>query len=243
MLLLFWLLLFLVGTGLILLMPSLWGKHIYDTYRGRRSVKCPETQSPVVVRFDALRAAVTGLSGQPKLRLATCTRWPMRADCGQDCIPDAARVEAEAAVPVTESKRVPHLPVFLAATVTWLVGMVWHSQFVFRARWAAALGLTQQQTRELAWKWTPHLFTVAACLIFAYVVGGLLAWRGKRSSAWGALLALALWLVIALFIVVAESPIARDLLWIEGGYTFLGAGLTGVIVGGMPRRLFLRETE
>ncbi len=243
MLLLFWLLLFLAGTCLILLMPSLWGKHIYDTYRGKRSVKCPETQSSVIVRFDALRAAVTGLSGQPKLRLATCTRWPMRADCGQDCIPDAARVEAEGATPAPETKRIPHLPVLFAAAMTWLLGMAWHSQFVFRAQWAAAMGLTQQQTRDLAWKWAPHLLTVAACLFFAYSIGWLLAWQGKRTIVRGMLLALALWLVIALFVVMSQSPMSPELIWIEGGYTFLGAVLTGLIVGGMPRRLFLRESE
>ena len=91
MLLLLWVVLFVVGICLILLMPTVWGKQVFDTFRGNRGVNCPETRSPVVVRFDALRAAFTSLSGKPQLRLANCSRWPVRADCGQDCIPDAAK--------------------------------------------------------------------------------------------------------------------------------------------------------
>lgn len=33
------------------------------------------------------------------------------------------------------------------------------------------------------------------------------------------------------------------LLWIEGGYSFLGALLVGVIVGAVPRRVFVKDTE
>ncbi len=81
MLLLFWLLLLLVGACLILLMPALWGKQIYNSYHDPRAVNCPETHAQVSVRFDALRAAITGLTGKPKLRLADCSRWPVHADC------------------------------------------------------------------------------------------------------------------------------------------------------------------
>lgn len=243
MLVLFWFLLLLAGTCIALLMPSLWGKQVYDKYRGKRNVNCPETHSPVFVRFDAWRAAVSGLSGQPKLRLAVCSRWPMRADCAQDCIPAAARVQPELRATAPETKRIPHLPVLVAAALAWVLGMAWHSQFLFRARWAAAVGLTARQTHDLVWTWTPHLLTVAACFLFAYVVGGLLAWFGKRTLLSGILISLSTWLVIGGFVAATEAPISRELLWIEGGYTFLAALLTGMIVGGTPRRLFLKEAE
>jgi len=87
--LLFLLLLFLVGTCLLLLLPALWAEQIYHTYREGRTVNCPETHAPVSVRFNALRAAWSGLSGPQKLRLTDCTRWPEHADCGQECVPDA----------------------------------------------------------------------------------------------------------------------------------------------------------
>jgi len=243
MLVVFWFLLFLMGTCLILLMPSLWAMNIFDRYRGKRAITCPETQEQARVSFAAWRAAATGLSGQAKLRLATCSRWPMRADCGQDCIPEAVRVQPETAPAKPEAKRIAHLPVLFAAAAAWVLGMAWHSQFVFRARWTAALGLTGQQAHDLVWSWTPHLLTVAACLIFAYGIGWLLAWTEKRSMLRGIVLALAVWLVIGGFSAAAQAPISRELLWIDGGYTFLAALLTGMIVGGAPRRLFLRESE
>ena len=242
MLVLFWFLLFLIGTCLILLMPSLWAMNIFDRYRGKRAITCPETQAQARVSFAAWRAAISGLSGQPKLRLATCSRWPMRADCGQDCIPEATQVQPEGKPAKPESKRVAHLPVLLAAALAWLLGMAWHSQFAFRARWAAAIGWTSQQTHDLVWTWAPHLLTVAACLIFAYAIGCLLAWTQNRTLLRGVGISLAVWIVIAGLVAVGQS-VSREVILIEGGYTFLAALTVGAIVGGAPRRLFLRESE
>src|ERR1039458_5748093 len=80
MLLLFGLFLFLVGACLILLLPVLWGERIFHTYREGRAVNCPETQAPVSVRFDALRAAWSGLPGAPKLLLPGWAPWPGSPD-------------------------------------------------------------------------------------------------------------------------------------------------------------------
>jgi hypothetical protein len=247
MLLLFGIFLFLVGTCLILLLPVLWGERIFHSYREGRTVDCPETQAPVSVRFDALRAAWSGLAGPPKLRLADCTRWPERADCGQECIPDA--IEAKPAPGLSQvslhqvpwrTRRIVHLPVLLAGAAAWVLGMAWHSQYLFRPRWTMALGLSKPQTLALARMLAPHLLSVGACILFAYGVAGLLRWLGSRTLAHGVEVAAALWLAIfaAIFAVaaaVASSRVAPDLLWIEGGYTLLGALLIGAIVGGAPR--------
>lgn len=246
MLLLFWFLLFVVGTCLALLMPALWGKHIYNSYHGARTVNCPETHAPVMVRFRALRAAFTSLSGKPKLRLADCSRWPVHADCGQDCIPDAQKT---APIPVVraaspQKNRICHLPVFLAAAAAWVLGMAWHSEYLFRPQWMNAMNLNDHYTRVLAEMWMPHLLTVAGCLLFAYAVGTVAAWLGKRSLLSGLQIALSLWVVVAAGIMVAtRSEIAPQLLWLEGGYTFLGALLVGVIVGVVPRWVFVKDTE
>lgn len=246
MLLLFWFLLFVVGTCLVLLMPALWGKHIYNSYHGARAVNCPETHAPVMVRFRALRAAFTGLSGKPKLRLADCSRWPVHADCGQDCIPDAQKT---APIPVvraapSQRNRICHLPVFLAAAAAWVLGMAWHSEYLFRPQWMNAMNLNDHYTRVLAEMWMPHLITVVGCLLFAYAVGAVAAWLGKRSLFSGVQIALSLWVVVAAGIMVAtRSEISPQLLWIEGGYTFLGALLVGVIVGAVPRWVFVKDTE
>lgn len=242
MLLLFWVILFVVGICLILLMPTVWGKQVFDTFRGNRGVNCPETRSPVVVRFDALRAAFTSLSGKPQLRLANCSRWPVRADCGQDCIPDAVKSAPIAAVrvPVPTQYRVAHLPALVATVAVWVLGMAWHSEYLFRPRWMDAMNLSDHDTRVLAEMWIPHLLTVAACLLFAYAVASIMAWTGKRTLARGIQIALSLWLVVAAVLIFSGGLQAdRNLLWIEGGYTFLGALLVGVLVGALPRRMFV----
>jgi hypothetical protein len=89
MLLLFWLLLSLLGSSLLLTMPAIRGWRLYSRSRGNRTVTCPETHGQVTVTFDALHVAVTGLRERPTHRLAACTRWPERRDCPQGCIPEA----------------------------------------------------------------------------------------------------------------------------------------------------------
>src|SRR6476619_2853604 len=58
---------------------------------GERVITCPETRTAEVVRVDAGHAAWTDLVGDKKLRLQSCSRWPEKADCGQDCL---AQVES-----------------------------------------------------------------------------------------------------------------------------------------------------
>jgi len=246
MLLLFWFLLFLVGACVVLLMPALWSRQIYGVYRGPRTVNCPETHAPVLVRFDALRAAITGLSGPPRLRLTDCSRWPQRSDCGQECIPEAVQNKPvqNTVVGRKTGNQIPHLPVLIAAAAAWIFGMVWHSEYVFRFRWMAALDLSDRRARDLAEMWVPHLLTVAACVAFAYLVALLLAWLRARTLLLGIRVAVSLWLIIAAGVMVAtRSSLPKELIWIEGPYTLLGAVLVGAIVGGVPRRVFLRDSE
>jgi Protein of unknown function (DUF1761) len=246
MLLLFWFLLLVVGTCVVLLMPALWGEQIYNTYHDARTVNCPETHAPVTVRFRALRAAFTGLSGKPKLRLADCSRWPMHADCAQECIPDAQK---SAPIPIVhpaspKKNRICHLPVLIAAAAAWVLGVAWHSQYLLRPRWTNAMNLSDHNTLVLAGMWTPHLLTVAACLVFAYAVGAAVAWLGKRTLFSGVQIALSIWVVVMAAIMVAtKSEVNPQLLWIEGGYSFLGAVLVGVIVGTVPRWVFVKDSE
>ena len=55
-------------------------------YRGRRVITCPENQQPAGVVVDARHAAATALGKAPELRLSSCSRWPERAGCGQECL-------------------------------------------------------------------------------------------------------------------------------------------------------------
>ncbi len=250
MLLFFLLLLFLVGTCLLLLLPALWAEQTYHTYCEGRTVNCPETHAPVSVRLNALRAAWNSLSGSPNLRIADCTRWPERADCGQECIPDAVRAKPTPLVDHVpwRTRRIVHLPVLLAGAAAWVLGMAWHSQYLFRPRWAAAIGLSDPQTQALARTMAPHLLSVGACILFAYGVAGLLRWLGARTLTHGVEVGFALWLalfaaIFAALTAVTGTRVAPGLLWIEGGYTFLGALLVGAIVGGAPRWIILGDPE
>ena len=55
-------------------------------YRGARVITCPENLQPAGVRVDASHAAASALASAPDLRLSTCSRWPEKAGCGQECL-------------------------------------------------------------------------------------------------------------------------------------------------------------
>jgi hypothetical protein len=60
-------------------------------YRGNRLITCPENQRPAGVRVDAGHVAATALGRHSELRLSSCSRWPEKSGCGQQCI---SQVEA-----------------------------------------------------------------------------------------------------------------------------------------------------
>ncbi|HEX7785345.1 MAG TPA: hypothetical protein VF653_03920 [Methylomirabilota bacterium] len=69
-----------LGTGLHRAARAWWRA------RGTRVVVCPESRSFVAVEVDARRAALAAADGRRELRLESCTRWPERAGCGQECL-------------------------------------------------------------------------------------------------------------------------------------------------------------
>jgi hypothetical protein len=81
--------------GLLVLVGVIFGVRkliqTYLRYKGRMLVTCPETQAPAGVTVAAGRAAWTGMGGEARLRLQSCTRWPERQACGQQCL---AQIEA-----------------------------------------------------------------------------------------------------------------------------------------------------
>lgn len=70
----------------------------YLRFRGTRVVVCPETRRYVAVEVDAPHAAATAARGEPDLRLASCTRWPEREGCDQDCVWQITRAPEDCAV-------------------------------------------------------------------------------------------------------------------------------------------------
>src|SRR5262245_14192193 len=55
-------------------------------FSGERVIICPETGKQAMVEVDARHAALTSLVGQTDLRLENCWRWPLKEDCGQECL-------------------------------------------------------------------------------------------------------------------------------------------------------------
>jgi len=65
-----------------------WLVRSSSSYRGTRIVTCPETKTPAIVEVDALHASLTSTVGLPLIRLQSCSRWPIREQCGQECLMD-----------------------------------------------------------------------------------------------------------------------------------------------------------
>lgn len=63
-----------------------WLVRTYSSYRGTKSVTCPETGRPAIVEVDALHASLTSTVGPPDIRLQDCSRWPLMEQCGQECL-------------------------------------------------------------------------------------------------------------------------------------------------------------
>ena len=60
----------------------------FSSYRGPRIVNCPETNKPAIVEVDSLHATLTSTVGLPDIRLKNCSRWPIKEQCGQECLID-----------------------------------------------------------------------------------------------------------------------------------------------------------
>lgn len=82
----------MLGAGVTILVIAcgavgfLWVLPAWRGYRGKRSVTCPDTRELAAVEVDAARVAVTAWGGPPDVRLKDCSRWPEKADCGQECL-------------------------------------------------------------------------------------------------------------------------------------------------------------
>lgn len=55
-------------------------------YGGAQRIICPETGKTAMVEVDAVRAALTSTIGQPDIRVESCWRWPLKENCGQECL-------------------------------------------------------------------------------------------------------------------------------------------------------------
>jgi hypothetical protein len=80
------LILFFVGAILLVALPIGISLQAYFRNRGRRKVVCPDNHEPVTVEVDSKFALATALKGEEHERLQSCSRWPEKGDCGQECL-------------------------------------------------------------------------------------------------------------------------------------------------------------
>ncbi len=78
--------LFFLSAVLVTGLPVALSLQNYFKNRGRQSVTCPDSNQPVNVEVDRKFAFWMALRGQEHSRLKTCSRWPKKGDCGQECL-------------------------------------------------------------------------------------------------------------------------------------------------------------
>ena len=83
---LFPLALFFLGAVLVTGLPVALSLQSYFRNRGRQSVICPENGEPVDVEMDSKYVFWNAYRGQEHTRLQSCSRWPEKGDCGQECL-------------------------------------------------------------------------------------------------------------------------------------------------------------
>ncbi len=74
-----------VALGLLyVLMPLM--ADTFRRFRGPRVLTCPDTGGKAEVGIDASRAALTSAFGLPSLQVKSCSLWPEKEQCKQDCL-------------------------------------------------------------------------------------------------------------------------------------------------------------
>lgn len=228
-------LLLAVGAMVSVLMPLVYATQVYRGRRGRRQVTCPETQEGAAVEVDALHCATTALSGAEYLRLSSCSRWPEKQACEQDCVYELLQER-----PREEARLGPHLPhaaVLAGAGMAWLLGGLWYADPVFGRTWMRLNGLTQAAARARAELVLPYLVPLAGFLVLGYI----LAWGMTRSGregilreAWLGVLLCSVFLAVDLLMRSLIPGPWLTLTWVDITYALTGSVVTGAVVGGWP---------
>jgi hypothetical protein len=78
--------LFLIGACLLTGLPVALSIEDYYKNRGRQSVTCPASHQAADIEVDRQFAFWTALRGQEHSRLQSCSQWPEKGDCGQECL-------------------------------------------------------------------------------------------------------------------------------------------------------------
>jgi len=61
---------------------------VYHHYRHRKVITCPESHGLAEVILKTRLAALGAAFGKPKLRVKSCSLWPKRKGCREECVKD-----------------------------------------------------------------------------------------------------------------------------------------------------------
>jgi hypothetical protein len=130
-----------------------------------------------------------------------------------------------------------YLAVVIAAIVAWVAGAVWY--MMLGKTWTAAQGLTPEEMRANRSKpgaYLPFIYCLAAELVMAWVLAGLMAHLGGGQVTLlnGVISGAFCWLGFVITTIVVGNTFAmRDmrLIWIDGGHWLIVLVLMGAIIG------------
>jgi len=83
---LFFVPLFILGAFLLTGLPVALSLQNYFRNRGRQAVICPDSGEPTDVEVDSKFAFLSAWRGVEHSQLQSCSRWPEKGDCGQECL-------------------------------------------------------------------------------------------------------------------------------------------------------------
>ncbi len=207
-----------VLVGLVLGMPAIYGWNVFQRFRGKRTVVCPETRAGATVKIDAAETVTNALHGEPRVRLAACSRWPSRRGCAQECV---VQILDE---PVGEDRGFGIFPVLLAAVVTWaFLGTLGYSSLV--RGWIVEIGVPAQVVQQGYELVFPALVPLVIAIGLGFLIDRALR-RNRRSlplaAGIGAAIGLAM-SAVALPLLPHPSPI----LWVYMAFAVLASALMG----------------
>lgn len=129
------------------------------------------------------------------------------------------------------------LAVIAAAIAHWLLGAVWFT--TMKQQWLAGLGSTSEQLMSRGIPaWLPHVVTLIANCLLAYVIGWVILATGSQTLVRGIGVAAFLWLGIAASVFATELAFeAKPLSFfaIVAGYPLVGMMIMGAVLGGWKK--------
>jgi hypothetical protein len=123
--------------------------------------------------------------------------------------------------------------VIVAAVLHWLLGAVWFT--TMKQAWLTGIGKTNEQLMASGIPaWLPHVVTLLANLVMAYVLGWLILATGPQTAARGVMIALAVWAGFIASAFATEYVFegrSLQIFAINTGYPLVGLLIMGIVLG------------